>query len=96
MTAPRPTVPTGEATVPSMLRILMPSMYPEQHLIVGYEEDTDGSGRVYLDRRWLNLHTHIDDPSDKRRAQLAASTGKTLTDVPPENLCKCPPPEATP
>jgi len=70
---------------------------PDGHLIVGVEDDTDGSLRVYLDMRSTGLHTHVDDESAKaevRRAWSASYMGHLTTQVPKEALCTCPTPPA--
>lgn len=62
-------------------------------LIVGIEDDEDGSLRVYLDRRWTNLHTHVADEEVKRQVRNSwGYQGHVFTDVPADALCDCPAP----
>lgn len=67
-------------------------MHPEGHIIVGLQDDSDGSLRVYLDHRSTGLHTHVDD--EKAQAELRSAWGASFmghltTQVPATALCKC-------
>jgi hypothetical protein len=68
-------------------------LLPEGHLIVGIEDDPDGSLRVYLDMRSTGVHTHVADESAKaevRNAWAASFMGHLTTRVPQKALCTCP------
>ena len=62
-------------------------------LLVGLEDDEDGSLRVYLGRRWTGIHTHVADEDAKRelRRVWGQGRGHALVTTPPrEALCDCP------
>ena len=68
-------------------------LFSDGHLIVGLEDDPDGSLRVYLDARFRGIHTHVDNEEAKaevRRAWSGAMSHIT-TRVPDSALCDCPP-----
>lgn len=68
-------------------------LYPDAALIVGVEDDADGSLRVYLYARWKGIHTHVDDEAAKDAARRAwNSGGHVVTRVPRTALCDCPAP----
>jgi hypothetical protein len=62
-------------------------------LIVGVEDDPDGSLRVYLGARWKGIHVHVDD--ETARAEIRRAWGDPLsahvfTARPPADaLCQC-------
>lgn len=77
---------------------LIDLLYPGAILWVGIEDDDDGSLRLYLDARWKNLHTHVDDPEaikDLRSAWNGGAMGHQALRVPREAWCTCPPPRRT-
>lgn len=76
----------------------MLGLEPNGHLVVGLEDDTDGSVRVYLDHRWRGIHTHVKDAQAVERVRRAWASsyrsGHLFTTVPRDALCDCP--EVTP
>ena len=63
-----------------------------ERLIVGIEDDPDGSLRVYVDARHTGIHTHIDDESAKEQVRNAWASSVHLTaPIPREALCDCEP-----
>jgi len=66
----------------------------DSRLIVGIEDDTDGSLRVYVGARWKNIHTHVEDEGTKREVRNAwgGAHGHVVADIPADALCDCPPP----
>lgn len=72
---------------------------PDGHLIVGLEDDPDGSLRVYLDHRATGIHTHVANEPAKaevRSAWAGSHMGHLTTRVPKDALCDCPLPPAEP
>ena len=69
--------------------------YPDGHLIVGLEDDDDGSLRVYVDHRSTGIHSHVADhgaQAEIRDAWVGSYRGHLTTRIPREALCDCPPP----
>lgn len=64
---------------------------PAMTLAVGVEEDEDGSVRVYIASRHLNLHTHValEPELSELRAAWAKSHHVFVTAPRPEDLCGC-------
>jgi hypothetical protein len=69
---------------------------PDGHLIVGLEDDPDGSLRVYVDHRSTGIHSHVIDPKaveEIRNAWAATHMGHLTTRIPSDALCSCRLPE---
>jgi len=69
-------------------------LFPDGHLVVGLEDDADGSLRVYVDQRSTGIHSHVADPDAKTRIRGAWSSsrmGHLTTQIPRDALCDCPP-----
>ena len=65
---------------------------PTYRLLVGVSEvESDGSVRVYLNARYTNLHTHVDNPDEIAKVQKAwrNPAGHQYVRVPDEALCDC-------
>lgn len=62
----------------------------DERLIVGLEDDADGSLRVYVDMRSTGIHTHVSDESAKDQYRRAFGSSRHLTSVIPSSvLCDC-------
>ena len=71
---------------------MMFKIIPRERLIVGLEDDADGSLRVYVDARWTGIHTHVDDPEVKDKLRRSWGSSTHLTSVIPDSvLCDCQP-----
>jgi hypothetical protein len=73
---------------------------PAARLVVGLEDDPDGSLRVYVAPRYSGIHSHVDDEEAKRtlRREWASVFGHLTADIPAHALCNCTPtpnPKAT-
>lgn len=66
-------------------------MFGQKCFVVGLEDDDDGSVRVYVGARVMNLHTHVEDPQSVAELREAWATAKhVLIDAPPADaLCGC-------
>ena len=59
--------------------------------VVAVEDDEDGSVRMYVGARIMNLHTHIDDPAAVAELRAAWATAKHVVVNAPlmDDLCGC-------
>lgn len=65
----------------------------DARLIVGIEDDPDGSLRVYVGARYTGIHTHVLDEEAKEDVRRAwPGWGHLFADIPAAALCDCPPP----
>lgn len=66
-------------------------LFSDGHLVVGIEDDPDGSLRVYLDMRSRGIHTHVDDEDAKAevRSAWANAMSHITTRVPNDALRDC-------
>jgi hypothetical protein len=75
-----------------VIELLFPTAFPDHHLLVGLEDDADGSLRVYVDARYLGIHTHVDDEAAKEEVRRGyASAHHVTAHIPRDSLCDCPP-----
>jgi hypothetical protein len=60
-------------------------------LVVGVEDDPDGSLRMYVGHRFKGIYAIVDDPAEKEKLRSAWGSGGHLFTAIPETLFQDPP-----